>query len=231
MSRKIDRALHGPSWLEVILGAVLSLVLGVLLGAGLLIFRPVVVVREMPKEEARDPKAVYFVEGSRDSSRGRDAGAKRKAFAEGRSVTVIEDELNALAGPAATFATPKAGAPVPAKPADAAEQGMLVTGTPNFRIREGALQVGVPVTIDVLGFSEKVIVQTRGGFKKQGDVFVYQPGVFYIGSLPVQRLPIVPKYARDTFLNSQAIPDDIKGSWPKLANVSIDGNVLSLVMP
>jgi hypothetical protein len=108
---------------------------------------------------------------------------------------------------------------------------MLVTGTPNFRIREGALQVGVPVTIDVLGFSEKVIVQTRGGFEKQGNVFVYQPGVFYIGSLPVQRLPIVPKYARDTFLNSQAIPDDIKGSWPKLANVSIDGNVLSLVMP
>ena len=53
MSRKTDRAKHGPGWIEVIFGALLSLVLGVLVGALLLAFRPVVVVKEMPKEEAR----------------------------------------------------------------------------------------------------------------------------------------------------------------------------------
>lgn len=231
MSRKIDRALRGPSWLEVILGAVLSLVLGVLLGAGLLIFRPVVVVKELPKADARDPKAVYFVEGSRDTTKGREATAKRKLLAEGRSVSVIEDELNALAGPAATFATPKAGANAPEKPAGATDDGMVVTGTPNFRIRDGALQVGLPVTLNVLGLSEKVIVHTRGGFEKQGDLFVYEPAEFFVGSLPLQRLPIVPNYARETFLNAQAIPADIKAAWPKLAKVSIDGNVLNLTMP
>ena len=233
MSRKIDRALHGPSWVEVILGAVLSFVLGMVLGAGLLIFRPVVVVRELPKPEARDPKAVYFVEGSRDTSKGRDAAAKRKSFAEGRTVSVIEDELNALAGPAATFAPPpgaKAGAKPPEKPAGTGDD-MLVTGTPNFRIRDGALQVGIPVTLDVLGMTEKVIVQTRGAFSKDGNGFVYHPAEVYVGSLPVQRLPYVATYARQKFLDAQAIPEDIKASWPKLTNVSIDGNVLNLTMP
>lgn len=242
MSRKIDRALRGPSWIEVVLGALISLVLGVLLGAALLIFRPVVVVKEMPKGDKLDPNAIYFVEGSRDGARGRDATAKRNAFVGGQTVTVIEDELNALAGPATPFASaaaPKPGekkapekAPVAKAPAaDAASDDLLVTGTPNFRVRDGALQVGVPVTVNLLGMSEDVVVQTRGGFAKQGDVFAYEPSEFYLGCLPLNRLPIVSKYAREKFLNAQAIPDDIKGAWAKLANVSVEGNVLKLTMP
>jgi hypothetical protein len=79
--------------------------------------------------------------------------------------------------------------------------------------------------------SEKVVVQTRGGFAKQGDIFVYEPRDFYIGSLPITRLPMVSKYAREKFLNSQAIPDDIKTAWAKLVHVSVEGNVLKLTMP
>jgi hypothetical protein len=228
MSRKINRALHGPSWVEVILGALLSFVLGVLLGAALLIFRPVVVVKELPKGDKLDPKAVYFVEGSRDSTKGREAAAKRKMFAEGRSVTVVEDELNALTGPAATFAPPAGKAAE--KPAAPAGDDMLATGTPNFRVRDGALQIGVPVTLNLLGITEKVIVQTRGGFQKR-DGFVYEPDVFYVGCLPLQRLRYVVKYARERFLNPQAVPEDIKAAWPKLANVAIQGNTLTLTMP
>jgi hypothetical protein len=231
MSRKIDRALHGPSWVEVIFGAVLSLVLGVIVGAALLILRPVLVVKQMPKEDAIDPTAVYFVEGTRETSKARDAVAKRKAFAEGQSVSVIEDELNALAGPAATFAAPKAGEPAGAPAATAASDQMMATGTPNFRLRDGALQIGAPVTISLLGLSEKVVVQARGGFEKQDGVFVYEPDVFYVGSLPVQRLPLLANYARAHFLNAQLVPDDVKAAWTKLASVSIDGNVLNLKMP
>jgi hypothetical protein len=236
MSRKIDRALHGPSWLEVILGALLSFVVGVLLGAGLLIFRPVLVVKEMPKEEARDKNAVYFVEGSRDSSKARQALAKRKDFAEGRSVSVIEDELNALAGPATAFAparAPKSGeAPKAGDKAGAvAGEDIVATGTPNFRVRDGLMQVGVPVTLSLPGISQKVVVQTRGVFQKEGSVFVYAPGVFYVGSLPVERLPVLAKYAREKFLSGQVIPEDIKASWAKLTNVAIEGNALNLTMP
>ncbi len=245
MSRKIDRALRGPSWVEVVLGALISLVLGVLIGAALLVFRPVTIVKEMPKEDARVPGAVYFVEGSRETNKGREAPAKRKAFAEGQTVTLIEDELNVLVGPATSFAA--AGAPgAPTAPptpkapekkdgkagaAEAATDDMIFAGTPNFRLRENVMQVGIPVTVNVLGMSEKLVVQTRGGFVKRGDVFVYEPGEFYVGSLPVTRLPMVADYARKKFLSSQPIPEDIKAAWPKLTNVSVEGNVLKLTMP
>jgi hypothetical protein len=231
MSRKIDRALRGPSWVEVILGALISLVVGVLLGAGLLIFRPVVAVKTMPKAEAVIPNAVYFIEGSRDSTRGRDAAAKRKAFVEGRTVSVIEDELNALAGPASTFAAAPAGAAAAPKSPDQSGDEILTTGNPNFRIHDGALQVGVPATLSLLGMSERVIVQTRGGFVKRGDALVYDPEVFYVGSLPVQRLPIVAKFAREKFLSAQMIPDDVKAAWMKVSKVTIDSKMMTLTMP
>lgn len=229
MSRKIDRALRGPSWVEVILGALISLVLGVALGATLLVVRPVIAVKQMPKEDKIVPDAIYFVEGSRDSSKARDAAAKRKAFVEGQSVSVIEDELNVLAGTAASFAP--AGEAKPGDKAPAAPDQTVAPGTPNFRIREGALQVGVPVTISLLGLNQKVIVQTRGGFEKQENVLVYEPTEFYVGSLPLQRLPFLAAYARDHFLDTAAVPEDIKSAWMKLASVSIDGNVLNLKMP
>ena len=225
MSRKIDRALRGPSWVEVILGAALSLLLGIALGAALLVFRPVQSVKQMPKEDAIDPEAVYFVEGSRETSRARDAAAKRKAFIEGQSVSVNEDELNTLAG-----GTP--GAAGDRKPADvAADGGTLAPGTPNFRIRDGVLQVGVPVMVNLLGLNRKVVVQTRGGFTQQGGTFVYDPDVFYVGSLPVQRLPFLAGYARSEFLDTEALPEDMRKAWMKLAGVSIDGNILNLKMP
>ena len=144
---------------------------------------------------------------------------------------MIEDELNSLAGPATSFAA-AAATTTPAKPAaDAAAEQTVATGTPNFRIREGKLQVGVPVTLNLLGLSEKVVVQTRGGFEKQGDAFVYQPETFYVGCLPVQRIPMLANYAREQFLNAQTIPDDIKAAWLKLASVTVDGNILNLKMP
>lgn len=239
MSRKIDRALRGPSWVEVILGALISLILGVLIGAAVLVFRPVVVVKEMPKDDKLDAEATYFVEGSRDATKGRDAAAKKKAFVAGQTVTVIEDELNALAGPPSTFARPKDGdkkapAPAPAKEgAAAASDEMLAMGTPNFRLRDDKLQIGIPVNVNVgfLGLEEKVVVQTRGGFVKDGDKFVYEPSEFYVGCLPVTRLPYVSGWARNTFLNAQTIPEDVKSAWPKLTNVAVEGNVLKLTMP
>ena len=241
MSKKIDRATHGPSWAEVFLGAALSVVLGVVLGALLLTLRPVVVVKEMPKEADRDPKAVYYVEGSRDSSKARQALAKRKAFAEGQSVTVSEDEVNALLSPTpGAPAAPKPGEKAKADPkakeaekaAPAAASGeLLATGAASVRIRAGAIQVGVPVTLDVLGVSQKVVVQAHGGIAKQGDVFNFVPETLYVGSCPVQRLPFVSGYVRNKVLASQPIPEDIKASWLKLANVAVEGNVVKLTMP
>lgn len=226
MSNKVERALHGPSWTEVILGAVLAVLLGIVMGAALLVLRPVIVAKEPAKEPV--PGAIYFIEGSREPGRARQALAKRKQFVEGQSVTVTEDEINALASPTAA---PKAPAKPGEKAGEAPAEETVAIGAPNVRIREGTVQVGVPVTINVLGLGHKVIAQGRGGFVKRGDIFVYEPDELYLGSCPVQRLPIVSGLVQGKILGAQSIPQDIATSWAKLTNVAVEGNALRLSMP
>jgi hypothetical protein len=226
---KVDRAKHGPGWGEVIFGAVLSLILGVVAGAVLMIIKPVIVAKEPPKEPVAG--AIYYIEGLRgDSAKARQALVKRKAFVAGQSVKVTEDEINSLtssaAAPVTTAAKPGEPAPAPAKTNE-----MLATGQPNVRVRNGVLQVAVPVTLNVLGFEQKIIAQARGGFEKNGETFVYDPREIYLGSCPVQRLPFVAGYMRQKVISSQKIPEDIAAAWAKLADVKLEGNTLSLVMP
>lgn len=236
MSKKTDRALHGPSWTEVILGAFLSLILGIVIGATLLILRPPVIAKEEPKERERG--VVYYIEGSKDSSKAKQAAAKKQAFVAGQSVTVTEEEVNALLAPAAAPAPGAAkGAEKgkekkdgkEAEAAPAASDGYFTAGAPNVRIREGAVQVSVPVTIGLI--DQKVIAQAKGGFVKQGDIFVYEPETMYLGSCPVERLPLVAGLVRDKVLASQSIPEDVVAAWKKLANVTVEGNAVKLTMP
>jgi hypothetical protein len=248
MSKKLDHAAHGPSWAEVILGAVLSLVLGVVLGAVLLVVRPAVVVKELPKEEDRVRGAVYFIEGSKETAKARQAVQKRAAFLGGQSVSLTEDEINAIANPGATAAAAgakggeKGKAPDKGKVADkgkaaekaapAAAAGEAVAlGAPNFRIRDGSLQLAVPVTLNTMDLGLKVWAQARGTFAKEGDVFVFEPAEMYLGSCPVQRLPFLSSYVREKVIAGQSIPDDIKTAWKKLAGVAIEGSTLKLTMP
>ena len=235
MSTKVSRALHGPSWTEVILGAAISLLLGVVLGAALLVLRPPVVAKTPPKETERVRGAVYYIEGSRDTAKAREAPQKRQAFVGGQSVTVSEEELNAL------VSMPPSGATAPAKVAEkgkdaarataAAVAEMLTIGSPNFRIQEGGLQLAVPVTVNTFDLGLKLIAQARGGISKQGGSFAFDAKEMYLGSCPVQRLPVLAGYVRERIIAAQALPDDVKGSWAKLASVTIEGSKLKLTMP
>ncbi len=235
MTKKVDRAVYGPSWSEVILGAFLSLFLGAAIGAALLVLRPVRVEKAEPKE--REKSVVYFIEGSKDGAKARQALDKRKAFLAGQSVTVTEDEVNALlAPPPAPPAGKEKGKAKDAKDAKAEEappapasNGYFTPGVPNVRLQEGVVQVGVPVTIDLLDV--KVIAQARGGFEKQGDRFVFQPTEMYLGSCPVGRLPFLGGLVRDKLLAAQPIPDDIKAAWQKLASIQIGDKTAKLTMP
>jgi hypothetical protein len=220
MSKKIDRATHGPSWAEIILGIVLSLGLGIVLGIGVMVARPVETVKELPKEP--DAKVVYYIEGSKDAAKARQAPAKRAAFAKGQSVSLNEDELNTLASTPPPAPPTKAGEAPPPAPA----AGAVAPGTPNFRIRDGEMQVGVPVTISAIG--QKVIVHGKGNFAKEGDKFVFVPNKLYVGSCPVERIPILSRYVRNKLLVVDQLPEDVAAAWPKLTNVTIEGNLLTL---
>jgi len=238
MSAKRAGADYSPSWTEVILGAALSLALGVALGAVLLALRPVSPVKELPKETERTPGVVYYVEGTRDSAKSKQAAAKRKLFAQGQTVSVTEDEINSfIAPPPPPVAKPKAGEK--AKPSDkaaaaaAAPSGdLLSAGSPNFRIRNGTMQLAVPVTVSLFGlFEQQVMVVARGGFAKQGDVFSFAPDTLYVGSCPMERLPFARGFLTKKVYSMVTVPDDIAAAWPKLADVTVDGNTLKLAMP
>lgn len=220
---KVDRALHGPGWGEVIFGAVLSLLLGVVLGMLVLVIKPVVVAREVPKEPV--PGAVYYIEGSRDASTARQVLAKFNALQQGQSIKVTEQEFNALADAKRSQAKPAAKAGD-----EPASEGWLVTGTPNVRIHDGTMQVGVPVTINVFGLTQKVIAQARGGIEKEGGGFAYEPDEMYLGSCPIHRVPILSSYVRSKLFSGQTLPADIAGPGTKLSNVSIEGNALVVSM-
>lgn len=222
MSKKIDRALYGPSWTEVIFGAVLSMILGFVLAAAYLIFRPATVVPELPKEQ--DPKVVYFIEGSHDANKARRLPGKQKALAQGQTIALTEDELNI----ANTPPPPKPGAPEP-EPTK-----FLTPGVPNFRIHDNLLQVAVPVRMKyaLFGLDTSVTVHTEGTFAKVDGVFAYVPDTIYLGSCPVHRLPFAGNYIRKGFVAAmQDLPPDVAALWKRLSDVSIDNTTLKLSMP
>ena len=224
MRKRFDRARYGPGWFEVIFGAILSVILGVVLAVGYFVFRPVTKVKELPKEPI--PGTVYYIEGSRDYSNARRLIAKQKFFIRGGSVVVNEDELNTAANPVATPTPP--GTPEPAAPTT-----LLSAGSPNFRIYEGLMQISVPVRIkyDTFAVDQTVLVQATGTFVKQADGFVFSPKTVYVGSCPMEKIPRAVDYIMKKFYATQPVPPDIATSWSKLSDVTIEGSTLRLTMP
>lgn len=218
MSTKTARALQGPSLTEIILGIFLSVLIGAVLAALWLMNKPVDIVRELPKEPVAGK--VYYVEGSNNSTKGRQWLRKRQLFVEGTSVTLIEDELNAAV---ASLAPTGEKQPEPA--------GMVQPGPLNFRIADGRLQIGTPVQLNVAGFQSKLQVSVSGGFERDGDKFVFVPQQFYVGSCPIERLPVLPGMILDRVFAGIALPDDLAEAWGRLAAVTIEGPQLQLRMP
>lgn len=224
MNKKIERELRGPSWAEVIFGAVLSLVLGVVLAVVYLALKPVTTVRELPKEPAAD--AVYYLEGSRDGTKARQASAKQTAFVRGGSVVLSEDEVNSLLA-----ASQKPAGKEAAAAGDAPAERWFTPDTPNVRIRDSVLQIGVPVRLSVLGWQQTVLVQARGGFMRQGDMFVFAPETFYVGGCPLQRIPAVAGFLTGRILAGLNLPAEMVTAWRKLSGVALEGSTLRLTAP
>ena len=225
--KKMEKALYGPSLTEVALGAVLGLVAGVLAACVYLVFKPVLPVKEIPKEPVRG--AIYFLAGGESSGKSRTWSAKQKQFVAGTSITVVEDELNAWASSAfAASSAPKAGA----KPGDnaAALTGIFNPGTPNFKIHGGKLQIGFKCILNWYGLTKEVMVVTSGDMVKSGDKFVFSANTVYLGSCPVHLLPAVAGPLVSALIDKKKAPDAINSAWAKLDGVTIEGNTLTLTV-
>ncbi|MBW8782211.1 MAG: hypothetical protein JF599_10045 [Verrucomicrobia bacterium] len=235
---KTERALQGPGIFEITLGVVFSIALGVILSALYLIFKTVETAKEMPKEPVIG--AVYFLEGSSASGKAHQWGRKHQLLVDGGTadITFTEDELNAWMAsvmPKAAVKPPAAKAPAgkaaPAAPKTDGSTAFVVPDQPNFRIRDGVLQVGVPATVNVFGASLPLIVQTRGHFEHGQESFVFKADELYIGSLPAHRIPGLTGWITRRAVAEQDIPDDLRAAWRKLSLVAVEGNVLHLSLP
>jgi hypothetical protein len=231
-SRKIEKAQHGPGLAEVVLGASLSLSLGVALALGYLLLKPAWSGKDLPRAPSG---TIFYVEGSRDSNYSRQWQRKRQLFAEGNSVALNEDELNAWM--MAVTMPPEPERPVAgakfSQVAAPPSTGFFQLNTPNFRIRDGVLQVGSKgaLNFELLGLKRQVILQAAGKFEKGDGGFVLVPDRFYIGSFPLHRLPGLSSQVLGVILNRMQIPEDLKAAWKKLANVTVEGSTLKLTMP
>ena len=228
--------MYGPSWIEVMVGAVFSVIIGIVLAAAFLIFKPVTQVKELPKEPAVG--MVYNIEGSHDSAKARRVVSKLKIFAQGGSIVLNEDEINTAAAPATPAGPPPAPAKGPAAPgkgpAAEADSGEFRTpGAPNFRIHDGELQISVPVRVKyaLVGLNQSFLVQAKGTIARQGDPFTYVPDTVDVGSCPLQRLPLATGWVMNKILSAQHVPPELAAAWGRLADVTLEPTALKLTMP
>jgi hypothetical protein len=228
MADKIEKALYGPSMTEVVCGALLGLLAGVVAASVYLVFKPVLTVRELPKEQPRG--VVYFLPGLEGRARSSGWQAKQKQFLDGKSVQVVEDEINAWVG---TVTPAVAAAPKPAKKeggtAAPASNAIFTPSKPNFKIVNDKLQIGMTCTLNWYGLATDVVLQSIGTFAKEGDHFVYTPETVYLGSCPLHMLPGASGLLVSHVTNTEKISDEFRLAWNKLNDVGVGGGALKLV--
>lgn len=234
MQKKIDKALYGPGMLEVGLGAVLGLLLGVVVACVFLVLKPVKTV----KEPAKEPVAgtIYYLPGSENSAKSRGWQQKQQSLVANGTVELNEEELNAWAAAmrpaAAKPATPaKPGAKAGAKPEPAAPPataGLLTTSAPNFRIKDGLMQIGVKCTVSVAGISQEVLLVATGSFRKGSESIVFVPASFYVGSCPLHKIPGVTGPLLRKIAALQPLSAELRAAWDRLTAVELEGSTLRL---
>lgn len=224
----VDREKYGPGWGEVIIGALLALLLGVLLASLYLILKPVATVSRLP-----DPKVpagtVTYMAGSNDTRRGQVWTVKHKALMAGHSSSLSEDELNVAFNSAKPEPAAKSKT-LEAKKKEKPAEPWYVFGAINFRIDKNVFQVAVPVKIPLIDTS--IILQSSGSFAKNSDgTFVFKPDNMYIGSLGLHSIKGLPDEIVRRLMASEAIPEDMRSVWNKASDVRVEGRTLVIEMP
>lgn len=239
----VDRETYGPSWFEILVVVWLSVLLGGLLAAIHLIFKPINLVTALPKDAPQGE--VFFIQGNVNPVIAKGWQVKQQLFASGQSVSVVEEELNAAFSsltdrmpppppppPPAPKPKPgaKAPAPTPAAPPPApVEEDLFVPGQTNYRIADGMFQVALPVRITFL--DTIVQLQIAGRFEPRNGVQTFVPDSMHVGSLPVHLIPALPSYILGKVASRLPFPADFMQSWAKVKEVTFDGRQMNIVVP
>lgn len=232
-NKKIEKALYGPSTVEVALGAVLGLLLGVAVAGVYLVFKPVQSVKEPPKEPVKG--VVYYLPGKTDATKARSWQDKAATFVKGGEVIANEDELNAWATSLAAAAKAEAKPGEKPKAEEKKPEGTPAGGNEflsasglNFRLDGDRLHVAQKVLLNYYGFSKEVIMQASGNFQRGGESFVFKPDEIYLGSCPVHALPGVGGSLMKALVAKARTPDDFRAAWSKITAMSVEGGLLKV---
>jgi hypothetical protein len=228
--KKVEKALYGPSMVEVALGAVLGLLAGVVLACVYLVFKPVEEVKEVPQEPARG--TVYHLTGRTDAAKARAWQAKLTAFTAGGTVIANEEELNAwarsLEGAAAPAPAAGAKAAAPGAPPPAPAGGFISASDLNFRLDGQRVHVAQRVLLNYYGISKEVVMQAAGGFTRSGDTWVFRADQVYLGSCPLHAIPGAAGALARALVAKQKVPDDFRAAWSKISEIGVEGGLLKV---
>jgi hypothetical protein len=245
--------LRNPGFFEIVCGSVLSLVLGVVAAATILIFKPVEVLETVSSTKELDPAKIYFFQGRRDSNAGQRWRFKKDSLLQGHTVRFNEDELNTwienvypkqsieykmAAKFRAQARAKETGKPIPPDTNDKSgeetpEFGSIKVGTPNFRITGDTLRIGVFYYFTIFDETFVVVAQADGAFAKGKDEEVYSfvPNTLYLGSLPVHKLFTLPQLVQKQLLNTFELPEDLVEAWANIKDVKLVQRELLLQGP
>lgn len=230
-NKKIEKALYGPSTLEVALGAVLGLGLGVVVAAVYLVFKPVQTVKEPPKEVAKG--VVYYLPGKIDGTKARAWQTKAATFVQGGQVVANEEELNAWAASLGGAPAPKPGAPAEKPKADdgkggAAASEFLSASGLNFRVDGDKLHIAEKVVLNYYGVAKEVVFQASGTFVRGSENFVFKAETIHLGSCPVHVLPGVGGALTKALAAKAKVPDDFRAAWATITAMAVEGGLVKV---
>jgi len=216
--KRIDRALNGPGVIEVTLGALMGIGLGVALGALYLMLKPVEILTKPP--EALVAADVYFLKGEVNSTKSRQWSRKQQMLSAGGAADVVfnEEELNAWVA----SATAKA-------PSDPSK--LVVPEWVNFRIRDGVMQIGIVGKFQAFEMTHPFVIQTRGKFVPGANGFEFTADELYIGSLPTHKVPGLPQLIIQRALAAQKLPEALTAMWRNLKLVAVEDSAVHIIVP
>jgi len=242
--KNIQKALYGPSTLEVALGAILGILVGIVAAFFYFVFKPIEKVDKLPKEPVAN--VVYFIPGRESAARSKGWQAKQKTFLAGGEILVDEEELNAWGAtlsdfkpaepkkptvpPAKPGTPPKPGAPgKPLEPEATEKDVVFAVGAPNFSIKDNRLQIAMVCHLSYYGVGADVWVQANGRFSKSGDGFKFVPAELYFGSCPLHLIPTAPSLLVGQLLPELKITDEMQLAWSKVSMILVEGDRLKIV--
>jgi hypothetical protein len=216
--KRIDRALNGPGLIEVTLGVIMGIGLGVALGSLYLVLKPVEILTKAPESVAA--AEVYFVKGDVNSTKARQWSRKQQLLSAGGAADVVfnEEELNAWVA----SATAKA-------PSDPSK--LVVPEWVNFRIREGVMQIGIVGKFQSFEMTHPFVIQARGKFVPGANGFEFIANELYIGSLPTHRVPGLPQWIIQRALAAQRLPEELTTMWRKFKLVAVEDSAVRIIVP